>query len=165
LKDKSSTKGFASNKRQQAYSQQKFTQNMEQRITMITLGVEDVDAVAAFYEAMGWRLSDKSMDDLKVFDMGGWLLTLYPKEALAEDAGLYVSGSGFRGFSLSQNCRSEQEVDAVMHKAASLGAKIVKPAQKAFWGGYSGYFEDLGGNLMEVAYNPFWELDQDGKLI
>lgn len=138
---------------------------MEQRITMISLGSSDVESAANFYVHMGWQLSNKSMDDLKVFDLGGILMALYPKDKLAEDAEVAPEGTGFRAFSLSYNCRSEAEVDALMQMAQSLGATIIKAAQKVFWGGYSGYFADLDGNLLEIAYNPYWQLDDQGRII
>jgi predicted enzyme related to lactoylglutathione lyase len=118
-----------------------------------------------FYEkGLGWSKSEKSMDDLALFPLGGMTLALYPRQELADDATLKYQPSKFYGLTLSYNAKSEKEVDEVLEKVAGLGATIIKPAQKVFWGGYSGYFKDLDGYLFEVAFNPFWELDEDDNL-
>jgi uncharacterized protein len=138
---------------------------MRQKLTLITLGVSDFERALAFYEqGLGWERSDKSMEQLALFPLGGITLALYPRTELAEDAGLKDTSCDFAGLSLSYNAISETEVDEVLNKVQSLGAKIIKPAQKVFWGGYSGYFKDPDGHLIEVAYNPFWELDEKGNL-
>ena len=138
---------------------------MRQKLTLITLGVDDFEASVNFYEkGLGWKKSDKSMDNLALFPLGGITLSLYPRQALAEDTTLAYESSIFSGVTLSYNAKSEDEVNEVMEKVVSLGAKIIKPAQKVFWGGYSGYFKDLDGHLFEVAYNPFWELDENDNL-
>ena len=93
------------------------------------------------------------------------VLALYPKHLLAEDATVSAEGSGFTGITIAHNAKSEKEVDEVLAEVEKLGATIVKPAQKVFWGGYSGYFKDPDGYLFEVAFNPFWKLDADGNVI
>lgn len=138
---------------------------MRQKLNLITLGVDDFDKAVEFYEqGLGWKKSSASVGDLAVFSLGGIVLALHPRNMLAEDANVADSGRGFSGITLSYNTRSEGEVDEVLKKVESLGAVIVKPAQKVFWGGYSGYFEAPGGHLIEVAYNPFWEMDANGDL-
>jgi catechol 2,3-dioxygenase-like lactoylglutathione lyase family enzyme len=138
---------------------------MRQKLTLITLGVSSFEKALAFYEqGLGWKRSDKSMEQLALFPLGGITLALYPRTELAEDAGLKDQDCGFAGLTLSYNAVSENEVDEVLGKVKSLGASIIKPAAKVFWGGYSGYFKDLDGHLIEIAYNPFWEMDDDGNL-
>ena len=137
---------------------------MRQKINLITLGVSNFQRSLDFYEKLGWKKSDKSMDELALFPLGGITLALYPLKDLADDATLKYQESSFAGLTLSYNAKSEKEVDDVFAKVKKLGATIVKPAQKAFWGGYSGYFKDLDGHLFEVAYNPFWELDEQDNL-
>ena len=104
------------------------------------------------------------MDDIAFFSLGGMVSGLYPRHALAEDANVKPEGNGFSGITISYNAKSEQEVNDVLQEVKKLGATIIKPAQKVFWGGYSGYFKDLDGHLFEVAYNPFWELDENDNV-
>jgi uncharacterized protein len=138
---------------------------MRQKLTLITLGVADLDRAVNFYEkGLGWKKSALSTGDLVLFSLGEMLLALYPRQLLAEDATVEAAGSGFSGVTLSHLAKSEAEVEAVLAEVAKLGATVVKPAQKVFWGGYSGYFKDLDGHLIEVAFNPFWELDENGNL-
>ena len=134
---------------------------MKQRLNLITLGVDDMNASTAFFEGLGWTRSSASMDELSLFHLGGIVLALHPRKALAEDAKLSPDSSGFSGITLAYNTESEKEVDEVLNAAAQLGATIIKPAEKAHWGGYSGYFRDLNGHVFEVAYNPFWPLDEN----
>jgi predicted lactoylglutathione lyase len=139
---------------------------MRQKLNLITLGVDNFKNSVAFYEkGLGWKKSDKSMDDLALFPLGGISLALYPRAELAKDAMLNYEPSNFSGLTLSYNAKSEKEVDEVMAKVATLGASVIKPPQKAFWGGYSGYFKDLDGHVIEVAYNPFWDLDENDNLV
>jgi hypothetical protein len=129
---------------------------MEPRLSLVTLGVEDLARARQFYaEGLGLPLSAQSSDDVTFFELPGVWLGLYPRTALAEDVGTPAQGSGFRGFTLAHNVRTKAEVDAVLAEAVAAGATLVKPAQEVFWGGYSGYFADLDGFLWEVAHNPF----------
>ena len=130
---------------------------MKPRISMITLGVHDLNAAIDFYEkGLGFPRMD-SPPEVAFFTLNGTWLGLYGREALAEDARVSAVGSGFAGFSLAHNVSSEKEVDEVIAQAVAAGATLVKPAEKVFWGGYSGYFKDLDGHLWEVAHNPlFW---------
>lgn len=138
---------------------------MRQKLNLITLGVSDMLRSVAFYEqGLGWQRSSASMDDLILFPLGGIVLALYPRGSLAEDATVSPQGNGFAGITISFNARSEKEVDEVLAEAVRAGGKIIKPAQKVFWGGYSGYFSDPDGHLIEVAHNPFWELDENDNV-
>lgn len=137
---------------------------MEQRITLITLGVRDLGTSTAFFERLGWRRSVKRAEGVAFFQCGGIALSLYPRSELAQDAGVPDDGSGFSGFAIAHNVRSKDEVDTVLAEAAAAGARVVKPAQAAFWGGYSGYFSDPDGHLWEVAWNPDFALDEDGAV-
>lgn len=138
---------------------------MRQKLTLITLGVKNLDQSVTFYEkGLGWKKSSHGTEDLILFPLGGMVLALYPLEELSKEVTLAHTSSEFSGMTLSYNATSEQEVDAVLQQVVSLGETLVKPAQKVFWGGYSGYFKDLDGYLIEVAYNPFWELDENGNL-
>ncbi|NUM82296.1 VOC family protein [bacterium] len=138
---------------------------MRQKLNMITLGVEDIERAVGFYEkGLGWKRSSASIDDLVLFPLGGIVLALYPRKLLAEDATVSAEGNGFSGITLSYNARNKNEVEQTLKQVEKLGAKIIKPAQKVFWGGFSGYFKDLDGHLIEVAHNPFWEMDENGNL-
>lgn len=138
---------------------------MRQKLNLITLGVNDFEKSLAFYEkGLGWKKSDKSIDGLALFPLGGIVLALHPRQELADDTTLTYQPTAFSGLTISYNAKSEKEVDDVLEQVVSLGATIVKPAQKVYWGGYSGYFKDLNGYLFEVAYNPFWEFDENDNL-
>jgi len=138
---------------------------MRQKLNLITLGVDNFKKSVDFYEkGLGWKKSDKSMDDLALFPLGGITLALYPRQELANDATLEYQPTEFAGLTLSYNAKSEKEVDEVLKKVETLGGTIIKPAQKVFWGGYSGYFKDLDRHLFEVAFNPFWDLDENDNL-
>jgi len=136
---------------------------MEQRVSLITLGVSDLKRSTEFYERLGWRSMAKS-DGIVFFQTGGMALALYPRHELAKDATGSAEGQGFRGITLAHNTRNRAEVDSVLREAASAGAKIVKPAEEAFWGGYSGYFSDPDGFLWEVAWNPGFAIAEDGSI-
>jgi catechol 2,3-dioxygenase-like lactoylglutathione lyase family enzyme len=139
---------------------------MRQKLNLITLGVDDFERSVNFYEkGLGWKRSPKSVDGLALFPLGGITLALHPRQELAEDTTLQYTPTEFSRLTLSYNTKSEKEVDDVLKEVETLGATILKPAQKVFWGGYGGYFKDLDGYVIEVAYNPFWELDEDDNLI
>lgn len=127
---------------------------MKPRISMITLGVADVEAAARFYQEGLGLPRRESPPDVAFFPLAGTWLALYGREALAEDAGLPAEGSGFRGVALAHNVATEAEVDAVVEQAVAAGGTLVKKPQRVFWGGYSGYFRDPDGHLWEVAHNP-----------
>ncbi len=130
---------------------------MDPRISLITLGVADLARSIRFYrDGLGLPMRE-SPPGVAFFETRGTWLSLFPREELAKDAGVSADGAGFRGFSLAHNVRSEAEVDAALAQAVAAGATLVKPGQKVFWGGYSGYFADPDGFLWEVAHNPhFW---------
>jgi uncharacterized protein len=130
---------------------------MQPRISMITLGVTDLERSVRFYrDGLGLPRMD-SPPSVAFFTLNGSWLGLYGREALAEDAGVSPEGSGFAGFSLAYNVTSESAVDEILQEAVAAGATLVKPGQRVFWGGYSGYFSDPDGYLWEVAHNPlFW---------
>ncbi len=138
---------------------------MEPRLSIVTLGVADVAKARAFYEALGFTASVASQDSITFMDAGGAVLALYGRDALAEDAHVPACAPGFSGVTLAHNVRSEADVDTTLAHAASCGATIMKPAQKVFWGGYSGYFADPDGHLWEVAFNPFVGFDEAGRLV
>jgi hypothetical protein len=136
--------------------------NMNPRISMITLGVSDLEKSIKFYkEGLGFpRMA--SPPEIAFFTLNGSWLGLYNRESLAEDATVSPEGSGFNGFTLSHNVASESNVDQIIGQAVSVGATLVKQPQKVFWGGYSGYFKDPDGYLWEVAHNPhFWVGPED----
>jgi len=127
------------------------------RISMITLGVRDLEESVRFYEQGLGLPRMNSPPGVAFFTLDGTWLGLYGRESLAEDAGVPADGTGFAGFTIAHNVDSEAAVDELLEQAISAGAKLIKPAQKVFWGGYSGYFADPDGYLWEVAHNPlFW---------
>ncbi len=137
---------------------------MKPRISMITLGVRDLERSVKFYaEGLGFPKME-SPPEVAFFTLNGTWLGLYGREALAEDAGVPAEGGGFGGVALAHNVATEAEVDAVLDLAVAAGGTLVKKAQKVFWGGYSGYFSDPDGHLWEVAHNPlFWVGPVDGS--
>jgi len=139
---------------------------MRQKLNLITLGVSDFARAVAFYEnGLGWEKSSASMEGFALFPLGGIVLALHPRKDLAADATVHEEGSGFSGITLSFNAKSEQEVNEVLEEVIKCGGILVKPAQKVFWGGYSGYFKDPDGHLIEVAYNPFWPQDENDNVV
>jgi len=139
---------------------------MRQKLNIITLGVSDLQKTLEFYQkGLGWKKSDASKDKIAFFQMGGIVLAFFPQDELAEDANTVVEGTGFSRITIAYNTKTEAEVDEVLNEVQKLGAEIVKPAEKVFWGGYSGYFKDLDGHLFEVAHNPFAEFDENDNLI
>lgn len=137
---------------------------MEPRISLVTLGVDDLDRAVRFYEAMGLKRNMNITEGVAFFQMGGVVLGLWGREHLATDAGLSGVRVGFPGVSLAYNTRSEVEVDDVLANAERAGGRIVKPAQRAFWGGWYGYFADTEGHLWEVAHNPDFPIAEDGTI-
>ena len=137
---------------------------MEPRLSLVTLGVSDLARARSFYEQLGFTASSASNDDVTFFDAGGVALALFSRDSLARDADVAAAGSGFSGLALAHNVQAEVEVDAVLAQAAAAGGRIVKPAQRAPWGGRSGYFADPDGHLWEVAHNPFFPFDAAGRL-
>ena len=136
---------------------------MEQRVSLVTLGVADLDRSARFYEeGLGWKRGTNN-EGVVFFQTPGTIVGLFPRDALAEDIGIDSAGSGFSGVTLAFNARSREEVDAVLKEAVAAGAKLMKRAEEVFWGGYSGYFADPDGHLWEVAHNPFWTIEEDGR--
>ena len=136
---------------------------MEQRVSLVTLGVADLAKSREFYERLGWKKSGNN-DGIVFFQAGGIALALYPRAELAKDANVSADGSGFGGVTIAYNTRSREEVDAVLAEAVRAGAKLLKPAQEAFWGGYSGYFADPDGFAWEVAFNPSFPIAEDGSI-
>lgn len=138
---------------------------MNQHLHLVTLGVRDFETSKKFYtEILEWKPSSSSGEDVAFFQAGGVVLSIYPREKLAEDAMISAEGSGFSGVTLAYNASSEAEVDEIIRDLKSKGVKIVKEPQKAFWGGYSSYFADPDDNRWEVAYNPFFPFDENGNL-
>jgi uncharacterized protein len=139
---------------------------VEQRISLITLGVADVTRAKTFYERLGWR--GQETDGTVFFQAGGMAVVLWARESLAGDAGIDDGdgggSGGFGGLALAQNVRSRADVDAVLAEAANAGAEITQAARETFYGGYAGYFADPDGHLWEVAYNPGFALGPDGSV-
>ena len=136
---------------------------MEQRLSLVTLGVADVARSRWFYEALGWRASTASQEDVAFFQLGGIGLSLFGRVALAEDAGL-PEAPGFGGVALAHNARTHEEVDTILERARAAGARILRAARDTSWGGYAGYFADPDGHPWEVAWNPHFPLRADGSL-
>jgi uncharacterized glyoxalase superfamily protein PhnB len=134
------------------------------RLTLVTLGVADVGRATSFYEALGWRRSSASNDDVSFFQLGGVALSVFGREALAEDAKMSSDARGFSGISLAINLESEPEVDRVAAEWVSCGGTLVKQPERVFWGGYSGYVADPDGHLWELAHNPGFQLLPDGSM-
>lgn len=138
---------------------------MNQRLTMVSLGVSDLGKSTGFYEnVLGWEKTKASNESITFFWLNGILLGLYGWDSLAEDAGVSSEGQGFRGIALAYNTRTKEEVDQLFEALGKHEVTIVKPPQKVFWGGYSGYFSDPDGHLWEIAWNPFLELDGRGSV-
>lgn len=135
---------------------------MEQRLSLVTLGVEDLDRAMRFYGALGW---DRSNDDEGVafYQAGSMVVALWSREELAVDSGVTDSG-GWGGVTLAYNVRSPEEVDATIEEAKAAGAVIAREGAETAWGGYSGVFIDPDGHPWEVAHNPFWTLDEAGNI-
>jgi catechol 2,3-dioxygenase-like lactoylglutathione lyase family enzyme len=137
---------------------------MEQRVSLITLGVASLDRSREFYERLGWKRSMTNAEGIVFFQTGGMAMALFPREELAKDANLHPDVNGFQGIALAYNARTRAEVDSVLREAEAAGATLAKAAQEAFWGGYSGYFTDPDGFLWEVAWNPAFPIAEDGSI-
>ncbi len=136
---------------------------MEQRISLITLGVSDLATARAFYEALGWR--GQQAQDTVFFQAGGSALVLWGRVDLAADSGVEDGGSdGFGGVALAHNVRSRDEVDQIVEAARSAGAAVTREPAETFYGGYAACFSDLDGHVWEIAHNPGFPLDEDGNL-
>jgi hypothetical protein len=135
---------------------------MEQRLSLVTLGVADLARARAFYEALGWGTGAAPADDIVFFQAGGMIVGLWDRGRLAEDSGV-EDGGGWGGITLALNVRSPAEVDAVIDEARAAGARIAREGAETFWGGYSGAFVDPDGHPWEVAHNPFWTIADDGS--
>jgi len=137
---------------------------VEQRLSLITLGVADLPPAVSFYEALGWRVgNDVDEQDVAFFQCGGMIVALWHRDQLAEDSAVEDSG-GWGGVTLAHNVRSPDEVDSVLAEAERAGARIGRPGAETFWGGYSGIFIDPDGHLWEVAHNPGWTIAEDGSI-
>lgn len=136
---------------------------MKQRVTVITLGTNDLKRARTFYEALGWRSRAGEDDDVVFFQTGDSVLSLWDRTRLAEDSGVEL-GSGYGGITFANNVPSPAEVDEVIAHARAAGATISREPGETFWGGYSGVFVDPDGYPWEVAHNPHWSLDEDGRV-
>lgn len=137
---------------------------MEQRITMVILGVADLERAGAFYAALGWRKAEESQPGITFYQCPGMLLGLFPLTELAKDQGREGAVLGFGAMNLAQNQPDRETVDAVFAEALAAGATALKAPHEVFWGGYSGYFADPDGHPWEIAHNPFAPLSEDGTL-
>jgi catechol 2,3-dioxygenase-like lactoylglutathione lyase family enzyme len=136
---------------------------VEQRLSLITLGVADLARARTFYEALGWSSAAGPDDDVVFFGAGGMVVALWSRDSLAEDSGV-EDGGGWGGVTLAYNTRSPEEVDAAIEEARAAGARIAREPGPTFWGGYSGVFVDPDGHPWEVAHNPHWTVRDDGSV-
>lgn len=136
---------------------------MEQRVSLVTLGVRDLGRARRFYEALGWKTGAEPGDEVVFFQAGCMVLALWGRDQLAEDSGVEDRG-GWGGVTLAHNVGSPAEVDEVMREAETAGATITREGAPTFWGGYSGAFADPEGHAWEVAHNPHWTLGEDGSI-
>jgi uncharacterized protein len=137
---------------------------MHPHISIITLGVDHMPRARMFYEQLGFVAGGPSNEHVTFFQAGPVILSLYGRAALADDAHIAVPAAGPAAVTIAHNVGSDAEVDAVLAQAVAAGATLLKPGQKVFWGGYSGYFADPDGHLWEVAHNPFATLSPTGAL-
>jgi len=136
---------------------------VEQRLSLVTLGVADLEVARRFYEALGWSETPRA-EGVVFFQVGGMVVGLWSRAELAADSGV-DDGGGWGGVTLAYNTRSRDEVDAVIEEARSAGARIVREPGETFWGGYSGVFVDPDGHPWEVAHNPDWTIAEDGSIV
>jgi catechol 2,3-dioxygenase-like lactoylglutathione lyase family enzyme len=138
---------------------------MDQRLSLVTLGVADLSKAVGFYTALGWEpANDWEEQDVAFFQSGGMGFALWSREELARDSVIKKDSGGWGGITLAHNVRSPEEVDAALKQAESAGAKIGRYGAETFWGGYSGIFHDPDGHAWEVAHNPHWTIAEDGSL-
>jgi predicted enzyme related to lactoylglutathione lyase len=138
---------------------------IDQRLTFITLGVDNLDKMKNFYkENFSWSTL-KDTDGIVFFKLNGIILGLFPKDELAADIGIKEDGKGFKNFTMAICLRSEQEVDKTFEDLKNKKVKILKEPEKVFWGGYSGYISDIENNIWEIAFNPFLELNKNGDVL
>jgi catechol 2,3-dioxygenase-like lactoylglutathione lyase family enzyme len=138
---------------------------MEQRVSLITLGVAEVGRARAFYEQLGWRTAVEAESDVAFFQAGGLVVALWGRRELAADSVVADDHGGWGGITLAHNVRTREEVDAVLREAEAAGATIARPGAETFWGGYSGVFVDPDGHRWEVAHNPYWTVRDDGSVV
>jgi len=136
---------------------------MEQRLSVVTLGVSDLERARGFYEALGWTSGSEPGSDVVFFQAGGMIISLWSRSSLAADSGVADRG-GWGGVTLAHNVGSPEEVDAILTAARVAGATIARDAGRTFWGGYSGVFVDPDGHPWEIAHNPHWALEPDGSI-
>ncbi|MCB2107543.1 MAG: VOC family protein [Rhodobacteraceae bacterium] len=137
---------------------------MEQRLTMVTLGVADLKRARRFYMKLGFKAAPGPGGDVEFYQLNGIALGLFGTKDLATDANIKSSRNGYGNITLAHNVRKASDVKKVLAEAKRAGAKILRPASKAFWGGTTGYFADPDGHVWEVAHNPFWKLDAKGNV-
>jgi predicted lactoylglutathione lyase len=136
---------------------------MEQRVSLVTLGVEDLARATAFYAALGWH--GQEAQETAFFQAGPLAIVLWSRAKLAEDSGIEDDGGSFGGIALAQNVRSREEVDAIVAAAGAAGATVTRAPAETFYGGYAGVFRDPDGHLWEIAHNPGFTLAEDGALV
>ena len=136
---------------------------VDQRLSLVTLGVEDLGRARAFYEGLGWKTNAQPEDDVVFFQTGGMIVALWSREQLAEDSGV-ADGGGWGGVTFAYNVSSPEQADAVLEEARAAGARIAREGGETFWGGYSGVFVDPDGHPWEVAHNPHWTVADDGSV-
>jgi predicted lactoylglutathione lyase len=137
---------------------------MEQRISLVTLGVTDVDRARAFYEGLGWTPA-LDVQETVFYEAGGTVLVLWGREKLAVDTGVEDTGADWSGITLAHNVRSREEVHETVERARELGADVTREPAETFYGGYAGIFRDLDGHAWEVAHNPGFGLGDDGRIV
>ena len=137
---------------------------MDQRVSLITLGVRDLARARRFYEGLGWTSGAAPADDVVFFQTGGMIVALWGRDELATDSGV-EDGGGWGGVTLAYNTRSPGEVDTVIEQARAAGGAVVREPGETFWGGYSGVFLDPEGHPWEVAHNPGWTITADGSTL
>ena len=136
---------------------------MEQRVSLVTLGVSDLGRARAFYERLGWTTGAEPDADVVFFQAGGMIVGLWDRAELARDSGVEDSG-GYGGITLAHNVGSPAAVDAIVDEARAAGASVTREPAATFWGGYSGVFLDPDGHAWEIAHNPFWTVHDDGSV-